>query len=104
MGKIFNKDNLFKLLGALGILAAIFGYKFYNKSVAHDDVEQQLYSLCGEEQDCIAVVKEHFESCFSSSYDLGGRRRSGGIRTEKLVACINQKSGTAFFSAGEEEE
>lgn len=100
MKKIFTGENLVKFGGALLILAVFFGLKFYNKMSAENDVKDQLVSLCAETPDCMKAVDTYYKSCFEKSYSIGGRRRSGGIKADKLVDCINQSSGVNYFSAG----
>ncbi len=85
----------------IGLVGAglFLGWKFYNKSNTAGDVKKDLLAICAADSQCVSDVNAHYDECFESSYDLGGRRRSGGLNSDKLANCINQKSGQAYFQA-----
>ena len=92
-------QTLLKKLG-LGIIAiaALVGWKFYNKSDNHDELIKQLTTACAEDTGCIEAVEKHFESCFESNYKMGSRRRSGGLNQESFLACFNEQSNVEYFT------
>lgn len=79
-------------------LGVVFGFKFYNKSQAAGEVKKKLLAICAENSGCTAAVDKHFDSCFDSHYNLGGRRRSGRLDGTKFTHCINEKAGETYFS------
>lgn len=86
-----------RLGGGLIVFGLIMGWKFYNKSNTAGDVKKQLIAICATDSQCVADVDAYYDSCFESSYDLGGRRRSGGLNGTRLATCINEKSGQPHF-------
>ena len=94
-----NWSNI--VFGIIGI-GIFFGFKFYNKSQAKAEVKTQVTALCNGDDACLSAMDTHFPECFSKSYSLGGRRRAGGLNTEKFVDCFNQASGTNFLGTGGE--
>ena len=89
-----------KLGGIVLVVAVIIGMKMYNKQSTSKEVKAELVKLCEGDQKCVAAVETHFEGCFDSSYSIGGRRRSGKLDSDQLVACVNQRAGVEYFSAG----
>ncbi|MBI2569967.1 MAG: hypothetical protein HYV63_23425 [Candidatus Schekmanbacteria bacterium] len=79
------------------VVAGAFGFKYFNKSQAHDDVKQRLIEVCEGDQNCIKVVENNYERCFSQAYSMGSRRRSSSFDTDKLATCLNGASPVAYF-------
>jgi hypothetical protein len=82
----------------VAVIAGVLGWKFYNKSQLQSSTKTTLVSICASEQQCLAAIEDHYDSCFDSSYSLGSRFRSGGLDSEKLANCINNKSGQPWFA------
>jgi len=59
-------------------------------------MKAQMLEMCGGEAPCVAAVQQHAETCFNSHYRMG--RRSQGVKMDEFVACVNERSGTEFFS------
>jgi hypothetical protein len=96
--------RILQFVGGLAIAGGAIGMKFYNKSSDHDDIKANLTKECGDDKECLSAVEQHFDSCFESHYDLGGRRRSGGLKAEEFLQCFNEKAGAMVFSYEEEGE
>ena len=85
------------------VIAAIVGWKFYNKSQDKTEIKAQLVEVCDKEDACIKAVEEHYSACFDDSYKMGGRREGSSIDGAKLANCINTKAGDNFFAYSEDE-
>lgn len=86
------------LVGLLGV-GLLFGVKFFNKSSDSKAVKAHLVSLCEGEAKCVQSVEAHFETCFDSSYKIGGRRRASHLETGDLVQCLNGRAGQSYFAS-----
>jgi len=91
-----------RLAGALLGVVVILGMKFYNKASAHDDVRARLLALCDADTECAGDVQRHYDACFASSYEMGGRRRSSKLDVDALVRCVNSRSGVPYFAVEKE--
>ena len=87
-----------KLIGAVIGIALVVGIKFYNKSSSSAEVKQHMVKLCAGDQGCEAAVNANFDACFAEAYKMGGRRQSSRLEGEKLVECLNSRSGKPHFS------
>ncbi len=93
-----------KRLGiAVVAIAAVVGLKYYNKGAAHDEVKEHLVKLCEADARCEKAVATHFDTCFEESFKMGGRRQASRLEADKLVSCLNRRSGTPYFATAEEE-
>lgn len=88
--------------GAVAV-AVMVGFKFYNKSSAHDDYLKQTLEICGDDNDCQERISQSFEKCYDSSYDLGSKRRAGHLKTQEFVECINRNAGKSLLVVSEEQ-
>jgi hypothetical protein len=88
-----------KIGGFVMALTLILGVKFYNRSSTAKEVKPSLLAICGNDNSCTNAVDTYFQSCFNSSYDLGGRHRSASFDAQQLASCINNNSGTEYFAA-----
>jgi hypothetical protein len=86
-------------VGIVIAIAATLGFKFWDKSQAHDESKAQLVALCSTDVTCVTAVSTHFEACFDASYSMGGRRSSGSLNAEAMASCINQRAGQPLFVA-----
>lgn len=86
--------------GALLLMGAVLGWKFYQRSASASETKAELERLCSGEAPCLEAVKTHFDSCHEEAFDLGGRRRAAGLNSEQLASCINRKVGSELFSVG----
>lgn len=93
-----------RLAGALVAIVAVVGMKFYNKASAHDDVQARLIELCEGDSACQTAVRTHYDSCFDTSYKMGGRRQSSKLDLNTLVKCVNSRAGEEYFSVDEEKK
>jgi len=93
-----------RLAGTLVAVVAVLGMKFYNKASAHDDVKARLVELCEGDVECKAAVDTHYDTCFGSSYKMGGRRTSSRLDLDALVKCVNEKSGEPYFAVSKEQK
>lgn len=84
------------------ILGGVMGWKFYNRSQAKTATKTQLVAICNgdkaSEKDCLSAIDNNYETCFDSSYTIGGRFQSSGLDSEQLANCINSKSGKPWFA------
>jgi hypothetical protein len=90
-----------KVLGIVIAIAVVFGIRLWSKSNAESTVRQRLVEVCEGEAPCVAAVEKHFDACFEQSYSMS--RRRSRLDNDKLVTCINDRSGAEWFSADEEE-
>jgi hypothetical protein len=90
------------ILVFLLVLGGVMGWKFYSKSQARTETKTQLVTICASEKttekECLSAIDSHYETCFDSSYTLGGRFQSSGLDSEQLANCINSKSGQPWFT------
>jgi hypothetical protein len=92
-------------LGAiLAGLAITFGIKTFNKSSTAGEVRTHLVSLCERDAACESAVKIHFDACFDSAFEMGGRHTSSRLKGEELVKCINQRAGKSYFAYSAKQE
>lgn len=89
-----------KVGGALLIMGAVLGWKFYQRSASASETKAELERVCAGEASCLEALKTHFDACHDEAFDLGGRRRAGGLNQERLASCINRKAGGELFSVG----
>ena len=89
--------GLSRLIGFVAVAGLVFAGKFYHKSSAAGEVKQKLLDICQDDSRCVSAVDTHYDTCFESSYNLGGRRRSGRLNGEQLTNCINEQAGEAYF-------
>ena len=87
-----------RLAGALVGVMLLVGMKFYNKASAHDDVQARLIELCEGDAQCQTAVRTHYDACFDSAYNMGGRYSSANLKGQELVKCINSKAGAEYFT------
>lgn len=91
-----------RLAAALVAVVAIVGMKFYNKASAHDDVQARLIELCEGDDACQTAVRAHYDACFDQAYRMGGRRQGSKLDLDRLVQCVNSRSGEEYFSVNAE--
>ncbi len=88
-----------KNIGLAIIVAGIaVGWKLWNKSESEDGTKADLVTICADDKACLKAVDTHFEACHEEAYSIGSRRRAGGLDSSKLVRCINDRSGKAYFA------
>jgi hypothetical protein len=87
-----------KAAGAGLVIAAIVGYKFYQKGQSHDEMKVELTKLCESDQACLEVVAKHFDQCHDDAFSMGGRRRAATLDVDALAECINRAAGSEVFS------
>lgn len=85
-----------KIIAVIPVLALVFGWMYYDKNKESQETHAQMIGMCAGEQACIAAVNQYADSCFGDHYHMG--RRSHGVRMDEFVQCVNEKSGTQFFS------
>ena len=85
-------------------VALVLGLKFYNKNAAAHDVKARLVELCEQDSACVAAVDQNFDACFEQAYKMGGRRKSSHLESERLVQCVNGRSGQAYFAVSKDKE
>jgi hypothetical protein len=96
---MFSWNNLSwpqKIAIAIPIVGAVIGWNYYNKGQEGTQMKADMLSMCDGETPCIAAVEQHAEACFNDNYHMGRRRQ--GVKMDEFVACVNQRSGTDFFS------
>src|SRR5262245_53118213 len=81
---------------AIPILAAVLGWQYYSKGNERKEMKAKMVEMCAGEAPCLAAVEQHAEKCFDNNYHMGRRRQ--GVRMDDFVACVNQESGTQYFS------
>jgi hypothetical protein len=81
---------------AIPFAGAFLGWQYYTKGQEAKQMKAQMIEMCGHEAPCVAAVERHAETCFNAHYRMG--RRSQGVKMDEFVACVNQHSGTEFFS------
>jgi hypothetical protein len=86
-----------KIAIAIPFAGAFLGWQYYTKGQEAKQMKAQMIEMCGGEAPCVAAVEQHAETCFNAHYRMG--RRSQGVKMDEFVACVNQQSGTQFFSA-----
>ena len=90
-----------RLAGAIVGIVAVLGMKYYNRASDHDQVQARLIELCSGDAQCQAAVRANYDSCFESSYKMGGRHDASKLDSNALVACVNKKSGEEYFAVEE---
>jgi hypothetical protein len=65
-------------------------------------VKARLIEVCESEAACVKNVEANFDTCFESSYNMGGRRASAKLKSDALVKCLNDKSAVPYFVAAKE--
>jgi hypothetical protein len=93
-----------RVAGVVLGVALVLGLKFYNKNAAAHDVKARLVEICEKDSACVAAVDKNFDTCFEQAYKMGGRRRSSSLESDKLVQCINSRSGEPYFAVSNEKE
>lgn len=84
-----------KILIAIPIVAALIGWKYYDKAQEAKAMKAEMLTMCAGEAPCIEAVEKYAKTCFDENYRMG--RRSQGVRMDEFVACVNKSSGTEFF-------
>jgi hypothetical protein len=90
-----------RAIGSLVMFGALIGFKFYNKSASATDTKAHLIKVCEAEKACEDAVNTHFDACFESAYNMGGRHRSSSLKGAELVKCINSRGGKPYFTYDE---
>jgi len=86
-----------KIAIAIPVAGAFIGWQYYDKGQEAVEMKARMVEMCSGEAPCIAAVEQHAEACFSDNYRMG--RRSQGVKMDQFVACVNDRSGTQFFSS-----
>lgn len=86
-----------KIAIAIPVAGAFIGWQYYNKGQEAVEMKARMVEMCGGEAPCLAAVEQHAEACFKDNYRMG--RRSQGVKMDQFVACVNDRSGTQFFSS-----
>ncbi len=60
--------------------------------------------MCEENARCLAQVDAHYDTCFDSNYDMGGRRTSPTLDIDGLMMCINDQGEEVFAFVEYDEE
>jgi len=92
-------DNLSwgkKILVAIPVAGALFAWQAYDRSSEAKSTKAEMIQMCDGEQPCVAAVEQHAEVCFKDNYKMGKR---SGIRMDDFVKCVNERSGTDFFTS-----
>lgn len=92
------------VLGVIVLIAAIVGWKFYDRFQDKNETKVHLVEVCEQEEACIKAVENHYSNCFEDSYKMGGRREGGSLDVAQLANCINTQAGEDFFVYSEEEQ
>lgn len=95
------KNWLKQAVMGLIAVAALLGYRFYNKGQSHDTIKADLVKMCEKEQACVSAVNRHFDACFDTAYSMGGRRKSASFDQNQFLNCFNQKAGKTYFSVAD---
>ena len=93
-----------RVAGVVVGVALILGLKFYNKNAAAHDVKARLVELCDKDSACVTAVDRNFDACFEEAYKMGGRRSSSRLDSDKLVQCVNSRSGEEYFTSSKTKE
>jgi hypothetical protein len=51
----------------------------------------------------VADVRKHYDACFEAAYKAGGGRGSR-LDVDRLVRCVNARSGVPYFAVYEEDK
>jgi hypothetical protein len=80
-------------IGVFGIFAV-----FMAKSDTAKRVKEQLTVSCNRDQDCLAALDQHFDTCFNENFKpRRGRYRGNTLRVAPFNACLNKKAGKDYF-------
>ena len=86
-----------RVAGYLIPVLVILGLQFHNKEGSRDDLRQELIQVCEDDTVCQHAVNVHFTRCFDETYKNPTRYRSARLDINKLVGCLNQRSGEEHF-------
>jgi hypothetical protein len=99
---LIKRENTLKLLKKtlviFVVVLIVIGVKFWNKSSSYHDVKAQMLEFCRGTTQCEATLSENFDTCFNSHYDMGSKRRSGGLDQSAFVQCINKHAGSELLT------
>jgi hypothetical protein len=87
-----------RILVAIPVVAGLFAWQTYDRAKEAKSTKATMVQMCADDKPCLAAVEQYAEVCFKDNYKMGKR---SGIRTDDFVKCVNQRSGSEFFSVGD---
>ncbi len=81
-----------KAIGVVIVVRVIVGFKLWSKSSSYNNVKNQMLTFCEGIAKCESMLTGHFDTCFDNSYNMDGRRHSGGLDHEAFIQCMNNMS------------